>query len=137
MAEEKELKGFKHPPKDKQFKKGNTFGKGKPKTGCRAWSYVMKEMFDLLENNPAEFEARTGIKVPAKIKKKDVQLIVLFRQLASALRGNLRAQENFYRYMDGEAKQRVDVNGNNVLLGLFQEGARLRSEEMEENKKLN
>jgi hypothetical protein len=129
-------KGYKNlrPPWPKGYAPNPT---GRPKGCVRNWGAVMKEFFELLQDDPAKLEKLTGLKIPANIKKNDGQLILVCNEFIRALKGDSRAVGEIMNRMDGMAEQNINLKGNSIVQ-FIQEGhkaAQQAKTEAEERKR--
>ncbi len=110
-------------PKNK-FGKGNraAVGHGKWKK-VRNWSTVIAELFELLENDPTQLEKILGRSIPEQFKKKDCQLMLVFREFLAAMQGDAHASAEIKRWLDGDPRLRVDIGTEGKsLVDLLNEG---------------
>jgi hypothetical protein len=83
--------------------------KGRPR-GIVPWRVIMREVFWYLEHAPDKLEKRIGIKLPSNFKKRDLQMLLVYRQLKSAAKGDLKALEALMDRMDGKPNQPIEID---------------------------
>lgn len=84
--------------------------KGRPK-GVVTWRCVMREAFWYLQHAPDKLERMLGIKITKKLRKRDVQMLVILKHIEDAVDGDLKALELIMDRMDGKPNQPLEIGG--------------------------
>ena len=101
-----------HPPW-KPGESGNP--KGRPKGTVRRWDAVMRQFFNLVQNEPEKIEKLTGLRVPESISGRDAQLLLVQQEYYKAIKGDGRAMAEIMERMDGKPDQNLNVKTNSIV----------------------